>query len=720
MIVVRRVWALGILTGVLSLVPVSGEVLEFSVSRQPVGQVLLAFAERSGLSIVADRTVRGQVSLVLHDLAPERALREIATAAGLFLRSENGVHYLSKVRVTEAEGRWSVESRGGSLGAIVRAVSRVAMVEVSFGELTDAALYCSVTAPSPEELVLRAAEAAGIDAADRSGTLVLGRDAASMPTPPAAPRDPLSVHVSPAGIELAGAPAPIGTVVRELARAVDRSVVYCAPLPHDPIDVALHASRLDRALALLAARADVALYDTGDALVVAQHHDGARLTPLTEFRHLVVPTADRPAVRSVATTSVGVTVEEETATGLLVSGFPGPLRRLQAVVDDLSRPRRAFITYRPGAAEPRDLLSLTSLRFPESDLAVPDGGDVLCGWVPTGQRQAVLQWLQTQDRGTIRRVYHCSHLPVADAIEAITTLSRRARPVAGSDGRSLSVLAPPDDHDDIRALLQDIDRPRRQVRFDLCIIQYHAGDAVRYGVDLSAEHSGGVTAPLADGTPLTGAAAFAGVLDLRFDLVSQLGYRAALAISDELSNNSARLVLDSRVRALDGETARIENSTTFRYRDVLGDPEEAGWQSVVREIDTGLVVELTGRTHRDRSVTVDVAVETSRQGADMRGEGDPPPTSQRVVESTVRVRPGEPFVVGGLLHAETSASERRFPVLGRLPLLRRITNLWQHQREQSELVLYLTVVPDPGITPEERARRQLRAVRSLELEAGDS
>ena len=78
-----------------------------------------------------------------------------------------------------------------------------------------------------------------------------------------------------------------------------------------------------------------------------------------------------------------------------------------------------------------------------------------------------------------------------------------------------------------------------------------------------------------------------------------------------------------------------------------------------------------------------------------------PETSSRRVETTVRVRDGEPFVVGGLHQDNKVSSRNRIPIFGYLPLLGDLFTYKSDQHRKTEVAMivipYILDVPDDAI-----------------------
>ena len=705
----------------------AGQVQTMSIRSQPVDQALLAFAETAGISLVVDETVRGTVSLVLHNQNPERCIEEIAAAAGVYLRRREGVLQASRVKVHQDEtGRWFVDSSGGSLPVILRQIAEASPLSVVApeGPVNSRPLDLHISSPTLVGALEAVAETVELDLTQHGGLLRFSRRG----------EDPVlndhrhsigTVAVRPHGA--AGDDGVLGltidlprgtqaAVLHAVARSFQENLILCGELfaPVEP--VSFSASSEEEFLTALGAATGCELYRDGASILAVQSYERRLLEPYYHREVLRLPEEHRSALESILGAAPALAVQGSIAGGLLVAGLDSSIAAARRTIDLIRRHgrQRSFLLLQPEHRSPEAIRSVLGLQYPGLDLEVIPDLAVIAARVPPGIRGEIGTALELLDTPVPRRRYSCRFVDPATAIEAVRAEFPHLSPVAQADGRGITLVADPIDHTRVSALLLHLDQPRQQLRFDLCIVQFQAGRAARHGIDATAARDG-----ITQGRqpPLVVDGAWSGVLTLNFDFISALGYRGALALSDELSSNQARLVLDTSLRALCGETARLENSSTFRYRDVLGEEDHQAWRSVVREIESGLDVQVAGTLHADRSMTVTIRVALSRQGTDVRGDGTPPPTSQRMMESTVRVHAGEPLVIGGLLHQEESRSENRFPILGRLPIIRRLVNRWDKHQEETELVLYLTAYPEPPMHRQLRVQQQVEALSRL-LEGG--
>jgi type IV pilus assembly protein PilQ len=120
------------------------------------------------------------------------------------------------------------------------------------------------------------------------------------------------------------------------------------------------------------------------------------------------------------------------------------------------------------------------------------------------------------------------------------------------------------------------------------------------------------------------------------------------------------------VITLDGQNASVSLTQNVQYAsgyDANGNPSYAS-------IEIGPKLNFVPVIGRDGVVTIKIDIETGDiQGTIPTSVGGTLQSNARKVTTTVRVRDGEPFVVGGLSRDFKDSSKRRIPVLGYIPLL---------------------------------------------------
>ena len=167
--------------------------------------------------------------------------------------------------------------------------------------------------------------------------------------------------------------------------------------------------------------------------------------------------------------------------------------------------------------------------------------------------------------------------------------------------------------------------------------------------------------------------------------------------------NKGKMLASPSVVVYDGKKAKIALTENVKYisaRDQAGNPTYS-------EERVGPTIEFTPTVGRDRVITLEMTLKTGEITKYIKGGmGEQvPQTSTREVNSFVRVRNGEPFVVGGLFRDGTTYAENKIPILGDIPLLgelfRNRTSTKVHTEVAMIVIPYILEVPSSSVTQHE-------------------
>ena len=119
-----------------------------------------------------------------------------------------------------------------------------------------------------------------------------------------------------------------------------------------------------------------------------------------------------------------------------------------------------------------------------------------------------------------------------------------------------------------------------------------------------------------------------------------------------------------------------------------------------------VLLKMTPKIGRDGFITIKLEIETGDVVGQVTGStGEQMPrTVTRSVSTQVRVRDGEPFVVGGLFRDTRSNSRVRIPVLGQLPILGELFTYRKNNRIKKQVVIlvvpHILEIPDVAVEQE--------------------
>ena len=267
------------------------------------------------------------------------------------------------------------------------------------------------------------------------------------------------------------------------------------------------------------------------------------------------------------------------------------------------------------------------------------------------------------------------------------------------------IAAPVKRHESIRAFIEFVNRRiTQQVEIEARIVEVTLRDEQKLGVDwdLAASTLDGVRvqarAPLdvaGVGGTLLGANSFA----------ATLGFGRASAIIQALKQQGeVKTVAQPRLRALNNQTAfikvgedrpffRLQQTTTLQQPGAATAFNQTQETFSVSTITIGTILAVTPQIDGDRMITLDVLPAITRLQAIVTspdGRQTAPVTEVKQASTIVRLRDGETAIIGGLISEETAETERRIPLLGKIPLIGAAFRSKANLRARTELVIFLT------------------------------
>ena len=167
-----------------------------------------------------------------------------------------------------------------------------------------------------------------------------------------------------------------------------------------------------------------------------------------------------------------------------------------------------------------------------------------------------------------------------------------------------------------------------------------------------------------------------------------------------INDNKGKVIADPSVITLDGQKATIKLTENYPYvsqRDQAGNPT---WS----EKEVGPKLEFQPTIGRDGIVTVKLKISTGEIIGTYVGANKEefPQTTNREVDTMVRVRDGEPFVVGGLFKDQKTKEVSKVPVLSDIPLLGQFFTAKTSKNIKSELAMIVVpyILHTPDVTVE--------------------
>jgi type IV pilus assembly protein PilQ len=299
------------------------------------------------------------------------------------------------------------------------------------------------------------------------------------------------------------------------------------------------------------------------------------------------------------------------------------------------------------------------------------------------------------------------------ALTGLISLSKP--PVVDSRTRQIYVTATDEQHKQVAALLEKLDHPGRQIMLEARIFEvsesgtqdletlvtsvYNHWIASFTSSGLNAGYNyvnGPVTGNDDWSLPVGGSIANSPVLE-------EFPFEGAKILSAGLraleTNGKGKNLANPSLIVIDGNTATVSMTQNVKYTSGV----DSNGNVTFGDVQSGPRLSFLPVIGRNGVVTIKVEIETGEL-LQMRQAGmgaQAPETSSRRVETTVRVRNGEPFVVGGLYQNNKTNTRNRIPVLGYIPLLGDLFTSRNDTNRKTEVAMivipYILDVPESDI-----------------------
>jgi type II secretory pathway component GspD/PulD (secretin) len=164
------------------------------------------------------------------------------------------------------------------------------------------------------------------------------------------------------------------------------------------------------------------------------------------------------------------------------------------------------------------------------------------------------------------------------------------------------------------------------------------------------------------------------------------GFRASL--NALVTDNRARVLARPNISVMDNEDANVFIGDLVRFRGTTIAAPDVGTIQGTDAIPVGIALLVRPRVHSNGDVTLKVHPVVSLVTAIV---DDLPQTSSREADTTVRLKRGDTFLIGGLQREERFNDFRKVPLLGDIPVLGQLFRSRTRTRRHTEIVIIVRV-----------------------------
>ncbi|MGV6858026.1 MAG: type IV pilus secretin PilQ [bacterium] len=237
--------------------------------------------------------------------------------------------------------------------------------------------------------------------------------------------------------------------------------------------------------------------------------------------------------------------------------------------------------------------------------------------------------------------------------------------------------------DEIRALVQSLDIPVRQVMIESRIVTASDNFTRELGVSFAASNRDVSATQQVDtnfnvSLPVTSPA---GSLGLSLAKIP-LGAKLDLELSAAQEENRVEIVASPRIITANKTQARIEQGVEIPYEEATS----SGATSVSFK-KAVMSLEVTPHITKDDRINMELQVTRDSQGGEVSGV---PTINTRKVKTQVLVNNGQTVVLGGIFEKTQGKVTTKVPLLGDLPVLGHLFRTDKKELKKSELLIFVT------------------------------
>lgn len=278
--------------------------------------------------------------------------------------------------------------------------------------------------------------------------------------------------------------------------------------------------------------------------------------------------------------------------------------------------------------------------------------------------------------------------PIHRPTPKVASVAGKGYVITADEKRNVLIIyAPTLLYENINRLLQELDRPSRQVLIEATILELSLRDELKMGFEwfIKNRMGGNFTLFQKFGIPLSPGLTYTFIGDTeKFNLIINLFAEKRLMniLSTPrllvLDNQEAIIQVGEDVPIVTGEVATVQGAT-------------ANATGIVRSIQyrsTGIILKVRPTIFADDMLQLNIIQEISEMGTSPPGLASPV-ISVRKVSSNILAGSGQSIVLGGLISSTGGKAESKVPILGDIPILGNLFKSQIDNQKRTELLILL-------------------------------
>lgn len=660
---------------------------------QKISDILYSVADVCGESVIIDETVSGNATFRFEDKDFESALNRFAKHCQLYVEYNDGVYSITKVKInTNANGKLSINTENVQVESFINMLSRYTNRTILFDNLPNATVTIRVSEASLEDVLnLTIVKLPGFGLERIADGFYITKSAGTLNKRNI---DIFTMSEIDGKFSCTIQKASFINVIETLFKKGGKEYSLLSK-PNITLENIVYSDKgFEELLSLILNQCNC---DFSVMENIYYIYDIQKKDVIKKFKETKIIKVKNISIETLISlfpnelNAQGFIKQDKISNSLILTGSPSEIDPIEEFIKQIDVPLndrnyKSFYFENVTAKEAVNLIPKTLLL---SDIIMLPSENGFVTQVTFESESRLSDFLKVIDSQKKNKAVRLKYIKSDELIKSLPPSVRKENLTETNEPTLVFFSGTDKQYEKFIEELKEIDRPKQQIKYQLLVIQRQKSEGLNWGASLNI---GNTTAD----SGFSWSGTVSNIFNINFDIISKFGVQFAGSLNAELSEGKSHVLADTTINGISGESLSFSNTNTTRYRDIIVDTKGDLYTSTTREISSGLTLSINGWVSGDGMVTVKVDALVSKQGSSESSSNTkgtdttpPPSTSEKKVSTNVRTQSGEPVVIGGLFQTEEDISEKRVPILGKIPVIGFLFKKKIVSTVETEFVIYL-------------------------------
>ena len=660
---------------------------------QKISDIIYSVADVCGESVIIDETVSGNATFRFEDKDFESALDRFAEHCQLYVEKNDGVYSITKVRIsTNNDGKLSINTENVQIEPFINMLSRYTNRTILFDSLPNVAVTIRVSGASLEDaLNLAIVKLPGFGLERIADGFYITKSAGNLNKRNI---DIFTMSEVEGKFSCSIQKASFANVMETLFKKGRREYSLLSK-PNITLENMTYADKdFDELLSLILNQCNCDFSVENGIYYIYEIQKKDVIKKFKETRIIKLKNISLETLVSVFPNEMnaqGFVKQDKSSNSVVLTGSPSEINPIEDFIKKIDVPLddRNYKSFYFENASAKDAVPLIPKTLLLSDVTMLPSGNGFITQVTKESEALLSEFIAVLDGKKQSRAVRLKYIKSDELLKSLPQSVNKESITETAEPTLVFFNGTEKQFEEFSKSLGEIDLPKRQIKYQLFVLQRQKTSGLNWGTSLNVGKTASDSGYSWSGT-------VSNIFNINFDIISKFGVQFAGNLNVELSEGKSRVLADTTLNGISGESLSFSNTNTTRYRDIIVDTKGDLYTSTTREISSGLTLSINGWVSGDGMVTVKIDAQVSKQGNSesssntKRTDTTPPPsTSEKKVSTNVRTKSGEPVVIGGLFQQEEEISEKRVPFFGKIPLLGWLFKKKVTSTVETEFVIYL-------------------------------